>query len=96
MPDDQYFALLVLTLISVGVLSLALVLGPVGRAIARRIEGKGLGDPKHIAMLEDLASREDDTTELRRELSELQERVDFAERLLAQRPDMVPLPGQKN
>jgi hypothetical protein len=96
MNGDQYFALVFLTVVSVVVVALGVVLGPVGRALSRRIDGKSMPDPRQVAMLEDLASRVEDGAELRRELAELQERVDFAERLLAQRPDMVPLPGRKN
>lgn len=52
---------------------------PVGRAIADRIRGKGLliQDPEVIA----------DLNQLRGEVAELHERLDFAERLLADRSE---------
>ena len=93
--SEEQFIIAMFSLISAVGLSLAIILGPVGRALGRRIEGRSAADPKQIAMLEDLVTRVEDMTELRREVGELQERVDFAERLLAQRPDVIPLPGRK-
>lgn len=92
---EEQFIITMFTLVSIVGLSLAIILGPVGKALGRRIEGKSGADPKQIAMLEDLVTRVDDVSELRREIGDLQERVDFAERLLAQRPDVIPLPGRK-
>jgi predicted hydrocarbon binding protein len=93
--SEEQFIIAMFSLISAVGLSLAIILGTVGRALGRRIEGRTAADPKQIAMLEDLVARVEDMTELRREVGELQERVDFAERLLAQRPDVIPLPGRK-
>lgn len=52
---------------------------PVGKAIADRIRGKGLvvQDPEVIA----------DLNALREDLNELHERLDFTERLLAERTE---------
>ena len=93
--SEEQFIIAMFSLVSIVGLSLAIILGPVGRALGRRIEGRSAADPKQIAMLEDLVTRVEDMTELRREVGELQERLDFAERLLAQRPDVIPLPGRK-
>jgi hypothetical protein len=57
------------------------VLGPVAVALARRIEGRP------PAALDDTAARE-----LRGELEELYERVDFLERALTARPPSAQLP----
>jgi hypothetical protein len=55
-----------------------LSVSPVGRALAERIRGsKPAPDPELLAEVD----------ALRQEVSELHERVDFAERLLAQRQD---------
>jgi hypothetical protein len=54
-----------------------LAISPIGRAIAERIRAHGavpMQDPELLAEVD----------ALRRDVSELQERVDFAERLLAQ------------
>jgi hypothetical protein len=64
--------------------------GPVGQALARRIQGHGAGDSEVAAELSDLRDQVD---HLRRQLEETQERVDFAERLLSQRPPAVAIPG---
>jgi hypothetical protein len=70
-----------------GVLAIILIFGggtlfllsvsPIGRAIAERIRSQGavpMQDPELLAEVDSL----------RRDVSELQERVDFAERLLSQ------------
>ena len=57
-----------------------LAISPVGRALAERIRSHGAlpgPDPELLAEVD----------ALRAEVSELHERVDFAERLLAQRPE---------
>jgi hypothetical protein len=55
---------------------------PVGRALARRIAGESAArDEREDAEIEALQG---DMAELRRELDEVQNRLDFAERLLAQ------------
>jgi hypothetical protein len=59
-----------------------LAFSPIGRAIAERIRSSS----RAPAVVEDPAVREE-IDQLRHELSELHERVDFAERMLAQRAD---------
>ena len=63
--------------------------GPVGQALARRIQGHG-GDPAVGAEVADLREQVD---LLRRQLEETQERVDFAERLLSKQHGATRLPG---
>jgi len=61
-----------------------LAVSPVGRALAERIRSQGAQprtDPELLAEVD----------ALRAEVSELHERVDFAERLLAQRPESAKL-----
>ena len=72
-----------------GILAIILIFGggaatliaysPVGKAIGDRIRGKGLvvQDPEVI----------EDLNQLRGEVAEMHERLDFAERLLAERND---------
>lgn len=63
--------------------------GPIGRALARRLEGQsGVADERFGEVdrrLHELEARE-------QRVSELEDRLDFAERLLAQR-DEARLPG---
>lgn len=57
-----------------------LAISPIGKAVAERIRSHGavpMPDPELLAEVD----------ALRRDVTELQERVDFAERLLAQTPD---------
>ncbi|HEU4800218.1 MAG TPA: hypothetical protein VFS94_06260 [Gemmatimonadales bacterium] len=62
-----------------------IVLYPLLRAFARRIEGRGGMDNVARAELEELRARIAQLEEGHPRLLELEERVDFAERLLAQR-----------
>jgi hypothetical protein len=68
---------LAITLIFGGGTLFLLSISPIGRAIAERIRSQGavpMQDPELLAEVDSL----------RRDVSELQERVDFAERLLSQ------------
>lgn len=71
---------LALVLIFGGGVTVALAFSPVGRALAERIRGR------RAAQLEESALRPE-LDQLHQEIAELQERLDFAERLLARRPD---------
>jgi hypothetical protein len=67
-------------LIMAGVAGTIVLRGPLGRAIARRIEaGPAAGADAELA-----AESAAEILELRTRMGELEERVDFAERLLAQ------------
>jgi hypothetical protein len=57
------------------------VLGPVARALAKRIEGRAAAP-----------AADPEVHELRDELDQLQERVDFLERAIAARPPAAELP----
>ena len=68
---------LAITFIFGGGTAFLLAISPIGKAIAERIRAHGavpMQDPELLAEVD----------ALRRDVSELQERVDFAERLLAQ------------
>lgn len=56
--------------------------GPLGRALAERIAG-GRGRAEDVEVRE----LRDDVEELRRQLGEVQERLDFAERLLTRQQE---------
>ncbi|HEX6090075.1 MAG TPA: hypothetical protein VFZ13_07945 [Gemmatimonadales bacterium] len=70
------------------------ILGPLARALARRIEGKavdtGLHDELHA-----LRERVSEMDGLRDRVLELEERIDFAERLLSQAPQPERLPAPR-
>jgi hypothetical protein len=68
-----------------------LSISPIGRAFAERIRAKGQGDVRsELVEHKDALERELET--VRREVAELAERVDFAERLLAKQREGDRLP----
>jgi hypothetical protein len=72
-------------------LATTIILWPIVRALARRIEGKGGADPALRSDVEHLQQRLGEVEVLQARVAELEERVDFAERLLAQprEPDQL-------
>lgn len=80
------FLAVVLLIIVGGILLLPLV-----RAWAKRIEGRG-GDPMVGEELAQLRERVAELEHSGARVAELEERVDFAERLLAQRGDVQHFP----
>lgn len=64
-----------------------MIFWPLMRAIARRIEGKIKADPALLEEIDQLRSRVGDLEAMQHRMAELEERVDFAERLLAQKSD---------
>lgn len=77
--------ILAITFIFGGGTLFLLSISPVGKALADRIRGQVAPAPVDPELLEELHA-------LRREVSELHERVDFTERLLAQRGEAGRLP----
>lgn len=67
---------------------------PVMRALARRLEGKGQGDAAIRAEVEQLQQRLAEVDHLHHRVAELEERIDFAERMLARGPTAAALPGE--
>jgi hypothetical protein len=74
-------------------LGAAVFLGPVGKALARRLETPV--EAAAPAELEDLRERVALTEQLQGRVAELEERLDFAERLLTRQQDPVKLPPQR-
>jgi hypothetical protein len=69
-----------------------LILWPVMRAFGRRLEGKA-HDAALRAEVEQLQHRLGEVDHLHQRVAELEERVDFAERMLARPPASAALPG---
>ena len=77
---------LAITLLFGGGAAVAISFSPIGRAIAARIRGQSAGDVDEVknALAEHREALQGELDGVRHELSELGERMDFAERLLAQ------------
>jgi hypothetical protein len=90
--------ILAITLLFGGGAVFLLSISPVGRAIADRIR-RGGGDLSHelaARIRESQLAMEDELEGLRHELVEVQERLDFAERLLAKQREPEQLaPGEE-
>jgi len=67
--------------------------GPIGRAIAERLRGKGRDRALDSGEVEALR---DELYSLRQQVSDLAERQDFSERMLAQAREKGQLPAPKN
>jgi len=81
----------VLAIIAIAaVAGIALVLYPIAKALARRLEGRGVSQDL-LQQVDELRERVRDLEASQHRVAELEERLDFTERLLAQRRD-VELP----
>jgi len=72
--SDQVFAIIMASVVTSAWVLARIARGPIGQAIARRIGGAGTATGEHEAELTDLRAR----------MAELEERVDFTERVLLQ------------
>ena len=90
--------ILALILIFGGGACIAMAFSPIGRALADRIRGKGSsagGGDVPTEFAEHKAALDQELEAVRRELAELAERMDFAERLLAKNREGQRIgPGQ--
>ena len=86
----QESILIGLAIVAVTVVAI-IIFRPLMAALARRFEGKSLG-AEVKAELDQLRDHVADIEPLRNRVLELEERLEFAERLLAQRKDQEMLP----
>jgi len=78
------------SMLALGAGLLGATLGPIGQAWGRRIEAKISGGGSHS---EELAQRVADLEACAQRVAELEERVDFAERMLSQQRESDQLPA---
>jgi len=78
--DPRGIVIIVLAVVA----GITLVLWPLARAIARRLEGKPARDPALQRELDQMQHRLAEVDALHTRVAELEERIDFTERLLAQ------------
>ena len=84
----------IVMIVFLGLLATTIILWPVMRAFARRLEGKGASDPALHAEIEQLQHRLGDALMEAVHLAELEERIDFTERMLARTQAPAALPGE--
>jgi hypothetical protein len=70
------------------IIALTIILWPVARALARRLEHKGVADAAHV---EELEARVAELEERHLHVAELEERIEFAERVLARQGEAARL-----
>lgn len=85
MNSDQTFGIILILVVSTIFAFAKIMKGPIGEAMARRLGGKA-AEP----------DRDGEIAELRARVGELEERVDFAERVLLQQPERTQLPAGGN
>ncbi len=83
MPSDALAAFILVMTLAFGGIGVLLARGPLGRALARRIEGTRAESDELAARVVELEQRLAEADLDRQKLAELEERMDFAERLLA-------------
>jgi hypothetical protein len=90
--------ILAMILIFGGGACIAMAFSPIGRAVAERIRGKSAsvgGDDVRAELAEHKEALDQELEAVRREVAELAERMDFAERLLAKNREGQRIgPGQ--
>jgi Tfp pilus assembly protein PilO len=75
---------IVLLIVIAALTATVIILWPIMRAFGRRLEGRGAADPALRADVEQVHARLAEMDTLQARISELEERVDFTERVLAQ------------
>lgn len=83
MPPDIFAPFLLTMTLIFGAGVVLILRGPVGRALARRIEGQSGAAGELAARVDELEARLAELEQDRARTAELEERVDFAERLIA-------------
>ncbi|MCH7473852.1 MAG: hypothetical protein IIA27_04210 [Gemmatimonadetes bacterium] len=79
-----------------------MAMSPIGRAVADRIRGRGVagsgggGEDRIRFLQESQDSMLEELDSMRHEIGDLQERVDFTERLIAQKRDQDQLQGRSD
>lgn len=91
MPPGDVAPVLIVALLIVASAAVLILRGPLGKALARRLEGTAGRDDAANAGLAGLSERLTELEQRDARVTELEERLDFAERLLAQR-DLERLP----
>ena len=82
-------------IVGLSLLAATVILWPIMRALARRLEGRSGADPALRAEVEQLQLRLGEVDHLQQRVAELEERIDFTERMLARaQTTQAALPGE--
>jgi len=73
----------IVMIVFMALLATTVILWPVMRALARRLDRKGAADPALHAEIEQLHQRLGEVDVLHQRVAELEERMDFTERIVA-------------
>lgn len=97
MPPGDIAPILMGIAVMLGLTATAVLRGPLGKALARRLEGPPALRDASAQNLDDLHARVADLEAQAGRMHELEERLDFAERLLARgrEPVQVPVPRDR-
>lgn len=95
MPPGDVAPVLVVALLIVSAAAVLILRGPLGKAMARRLEGTTGREQLPGAGLAGIAERVAELEQRDVRVAELEERLDFAERMLAQR-DAERLPRRRD
>ncbi|HEY7479137.1 MAG TPA: hypothetical protein VH680_01365 [Gemmatimonadales bacterium] len=90
---SEWGAPVLVLIVALSLLAATIILWPVMRALGRRLEARGGGDPAVRAELEQLQQRLGEVDHLQQRVAELEERIDFTERMLARAQPPAALPG---
>ncbi len=83
----------IVMIVLLALVATTVILWPIMRALARRLEGKGAADPALRAEVEQLQHRLGEVDFLQQRVADLEERIDFTERMLARAPAPAALQG---
>ena len=93
--DDNLIKFVVVMLTILGVPAFLMFLSPIARGLGRRLEGRSVSREELEALQAELSELRD-LRSLPDRVSELEERLDFAERLLSRREGIEQLPGERH
>jgi hypothetical protein len=79
--------------LAIGAAAVGMLFGPIGSALARRLGGRPEPGEAHAEIEEIGARMTAEVDNLRNRLAEVEERLDFAERLLARGGQADQIPG---
>src|SRR6476469_306331 len=94
-PGSDVAPVVITIVITLAVAGTVILRGPVGKGLARAMEVGAGTPPEHDPRIDQLEKRVAELEAAQGRLAELEERVDFAERLLTRNEAAARLPGPR-